>query len=117
MVNCRAGKSSLGCLIMLLLLAGAGYFGFNVGEAYFRYYRFRDAMNQQAIFAAHESDAQIQRELSFFADSIGLPEDAKAVDVSRQNGVIDISADYTETVEFPYYVRHIHFTPSVESRF
>ena len=30
----RAGRSNLGCLIMLLIASVVGYFGFNVGEAY-----------------------------------------------------------------------------------
>ena len=39
MVRSRPGSSSLGCLFALLLLSAAGYFGVNVGEVYFRYFK------------------------------------------------------------------------------
>ena len=44
MVTRRAGASSLGCLVSLLLVAAVGYFGVNAGEVYFRFYQFQDAM-------------------------------------------------------------------------
>ena len=57
MVRQRRGMSSLGCLVLLLLVAAAGYFGVNIGEHYFRFYQFQDDMRQEVKFAAHNSDA------------------------------------------------------------
>ena len=37
MVRQRAGRSSLGCLVTLLILAAVVYFGINVGDVYFRF--------------------------------------------------------------------------------
>jgi hypothetical protein len=34
----RTGKSSYGCLVFLLLLGAVLYFGFNLGNVYFRAY-------------------------------------------------------------------------------
>ena len=42
---------------MLLIVAAIGYFGANVGEAYFNYYRYQDRMASEARFAAHNTDA------------------------------------------------------------
>ena len=47
MVNQRRGSSSLGCLFTLLVLAAVLYFGINVGEVYFRYFQYKDAMRQE----------------------------------------------------------------------
>ena len=38
----RRGASSSGCLLSLLLLVAALYYGVNIGEVYFRYYRLLD---------------------------------------------------------------------------
>jgi len=59
MVSLRRGTSSLGCLFSLLVLAAIVYFGVNVGEVYFRFYQFQDAMRQEVRFAAHNNDALI----------------------------------------------------------
>jgi len=40
----RRGSSRLGCLIVLLIVAVAAYLAVDFGEAYFRYYQFKDAM-------------------------------------------------------------------------
>ena len=44
----RRGRSSLGCLFALLIIAAAMYFGVNIGEAYWRFYEYQDAMRQDA---------------------------------------------------------------------
>ena len=41
----RRGASSLGCLFSLLLFVGALYYGVNIGELFFRYYRLLDEMS------------------------------------------------------------------------
>jgi len=46
MVRSRAGRSSLGCLVALLLVVALIYFGVKVGEVYWRAYEFKDAMRK-----------------------------------------------------------------------
>ncbi len=113
----RAGRSSMGCLLMLLLVAAAGYFGVNVGEVYLRYFRFHDSMVQQARFAAHFDDDAIKNNLRLAADTLELPPAARRVQVYRRGRHITITVDYYDRVELPLYVREIHFQPRVESSF
>jgi hypothetical protein len=47
----RRGASDLGCLGWLLTLAIMTYVVINVGAPYMRYYRFRDAVDQQVRYA------------------------------------------------------------------
>ena len=61
MVSARRGRSTMGCLFILLLLTAAGYFAVNVGEPYFRFYQFQDAMEQEVRFARNRPDAAIKR--------------------------------------------------------
>ncbi len=113
----RAGRSSLGCLFTLLILAAICYFGVNVGEVYLRYYRFHDSMEQNANFAAHFDDDAIRKNLKLAADTLNLPVGAQSIQIRRLDHQITISADYYERVELPLYVREIHFQPHVERSF
>ena len=51
MVRSRPGGSSLGCLFALLLVSAAGYFAVNIGEVYFKFFQYQDAMNTAAAGA------------------------------------------------------------------
>lgn len=120
MVSARPGKTSLGCLVMLLVATAAAYFGFNVGEAYWRAYQFKDAMRQEVRFAGMVSDREIARHLITFADSLGLPEEAQEnLDIERspRDKTIAIESEYEERVEMPMYVRVIRFKPHIEGSF
>lgn len=117
MVSTRRGRSSLGCLVMLLIMSALGYFALNVAEPYLRFYRYRDAMRQEARFARSRGDADIKRRLAIFADSLGLPDEAAAVRVRRRPAHIWIWAEYDEVVELPLIVRSIRFMPQADGSF
>jgi hypothetical protein len=117
MVKPRAGASRLGCLVGLLLLVTVVYFGFNIGEVYFRFYRMKDAMEQEVRFAANRDDAAIRAHLTAVADSLGLPEAAGRVTIERTKSGIVISSDYSEHVELPLFVREFHFAPRAVQSF
>jgi hypothetical protein len=113
------GRASLGCLLALLLLTAGLYFGVNIGEVYWRYYRFKDAMAQEVRFAELRSDPAIARRLASAADSLGLPVAAHQVTVQRDpaSRYISIGATYAEQVELPGFVRTFHFAPRAEGKY
>ena len=111
MVTRRRGASKLGCLIALLLAVTVGYFGFNVGEVYWRSYRFQDAIQQQFRFARQKSDDAIRRSLRAYADSIGIPVEVD-ITVRRSANRITIQAEYQESVELPGVVHIFRFSPA-----
>ena len=113
----QEGRSTLGCLTMLLLLAAGLYFAANIGQAYFDYYSLRDSMQQQARFGARMTDQQIRRALVAKVDSLGLPEEAARFAIQRGGGRIRISTAYTQFIELPLFTREFEFTPSVEASF
>lgn len=117
MVRSRAGRSSLGCLFMLLLVVAAAYFGVNVGEAYWRSYQYQDAMKQTIRFADNLNDSTIVARLHAKADSLGLPDDAYDLDLERGHGVVSVSAEYQERVELPGVVRELTMRPHAEAEF
>ena len=116
MVN-RRGESRIGCLLPLLILAVAAYFAVDFGEAYFRFYQFKDAMGQEARFSTDKTDAQITTRLSALADSLQLPPGAELITIQRTTATITISSDYDEVIKLPLKKeRVIHFHPLVVSR-
>lgn len=115
MVILRRGASKVGCLFWALLAVVVVYFGFNLGEVYFRYYRFSDAFAQEARFAQQNSDDAIRLRLAAVADSLGLPEEASRVRVVRSGNRVRISGEYEEYVELPGMVRRITFRPEAVS--
>jgi hypothetical protein len=117
MVRARSGRSSLGCLLTLLVIAAVVYFGVNIGEVYFRFYQYQDAMRQEVRFAAHNTDAVILRHLREQADSLGLPEAAGLVTLQRDGRHIELESEYYEHIELPLTVREVHFNPHAEGIF
>lgn len=117
MVKSRLGKGTLGCLFSLFVVFAVGYFAINAGRPFWHYYQFKDAMQQEARFAAKRSNQTIQRRLSTFADSLGLPENAKRVRVRRRTGTIEIWAEYYELIELPGVVKEFYFEPRAVGTF
>jgi len=117
MVKSRAGKGALGGILTIVFLGAVSYFGWHIGNKYWDFYQYQDRMRQEARFAAHRSDILIRRRLTSYADSLGLPEAARKVTVRRRSGTIHIWAEYYDIIEFPGFVREVHFHPEVVATF
>ena len=116
MVN-RRGVSRLGCLLPLALVALVLYYGFPAGEAYFKFYKYKDAMGQEARFASTQTDDHINKRLVALADSLDMPPGAEQITIERSANMITISADYEEVIPLPFdKERVIRFHPLVRSR-
>src|SRR2546423_14796204 len=102
---------------MLLVVVVGIYLSIDFGEAYFRFYQFKDAMGQEARFATTKTDDQITTRLSALADSLQLPPGAELITIERSPSVITISSDYDEVIKLPLKKeRVLHFHPSAASR-
>jgi hypothetical protein len=110
-VTARRGVSKFGCLLSIGLLAAVLYLGVHVGQVYFRYLEYKDAMKQEVRFRTHLTDAQIKQRLKSIADSLGLPEEAGEVTVNRYSGQITVEAQYIEIVDLRFIQREIRFEP------
>ena len=110
----RRGASRLGCLFSLLVFFGALYYGVNIGELYFRYYRLIDDMQTQARLASALDDGTIRRRIQAAIQDIGLPDDAStSLEVVRTASPreIRIETEYTESVHLPLFDHTFHFHP------
>ena len=91
------------------------YYGVNIGEVYFRYYRLVDEMESQARLAAALDNGTIQRRIAAAMQEIGIPDcgrreppDHRARASPRE---ITIETDYSETVELPFFDHTFMFHP------
>jgi hypothetical protein len=114
-----SGRTSLGCLFALLLATVVLYFGVNIGEVFWRFYRFQDAMRQEARFGHLRTDQVIAGRLSSAAEALGLPDAARRPQVRRDETSrrLFISVDYSEKVELPGFVRTFSFAPRAEGTY
>ena len=115
----RRGGGALGCLVPLLIVVIIGYFVAHASDAGLRYYRYRDAMQQEARFAhrPRRTDDRIKERLRAMADSLDLPSEARNVFVRRTENRIQISADYSETIDFLLFSKRFDFHPKAERTF
>lgn len=111
MVRRRTGATKFGCLVYVLFVAAVLYFGIPAGEAYFRYYAFRDAMRQELRFRSNQPNEKIQQHLRLVADSLGLPPEAGDVTVHRDGNQITVESEYEEVLRYHGLKRAIRFTP------
>jgi len=110
----RRGASTMGCLISLLVLVAVLYYGVNIGEVYFRYYRLVDEMGTQARLAAALDNGTIQRRIGSAIQEIGLPDDASSnlqITRSASPRQITIETSYSESVHLPLFNHTFRFHP------
>lgn len=111
------GNVRLGCLLAILILTASVYFGSRIGRVYWRYYQYEDAFKQQARFAAHHTDSEITHTLRQMADSLDLPDGARAIYIKRKDHHILIWNEYYDHVDLPFYPRDFYFNPQAERDF
>ncbi len=117
----RSGKTHLGCLFTLAVLAAALYVGFNAGEVYFRSYRLQDFVNGQAELAPVLTDDVILRRLVGFSDTLGVNLGTRDWKIKRtsQPREITIEAQYRDSIVIAVgglrKVWYLDFKPSAKA--
>ena len=111
----QRGASSSGCLFSLLIFVAALYYGVNIGEVYFRYYRLLDEMQTETRLAAGLDDGTIRRRIQAAVEEIGLPDSAggRQLQIRRtaQPREIVVETRYSESVSLPLFNHSFSFHP------
>jgi hypothetical protein len=113
----RRGGTLRGCLMTILLVVFVVYGGLNAGEVWFKYFRYKDAMAQEARFATRKTDEGILRELRAKADSLELPADARAVTIRRFPDGIHMWAEYEDVITVLWLNFDVRFRPQANASF
>lgn len=104
----RRGKTRLGCLFTLLIVAAVAYYGVDIGAIYFDRWQLMQEMKAQAGFAPSIDDAAIQRRMFRKIDDLGLPNQARAslrIRRTMRPREIIISTKYPITIVLPFMIR------------
>jgi hypothetical protein len=80
----------------------------HAGTAFWRYYRFKDEVQQAALFGSSKPDVDLQNGVIDTARRMQLPLAPGSVSVHREEGHTYVTATYTEQIQlvptyyFPY---------------
>lgn len=111
----RRGASSAGCLLSLLIFVAVLYYGVNIGEVFFRYYRLLDEIETQSRLAPGIDDGTIRRRIQSAVEEIGVPDSAGSRQLlirrTAQPREIVIETRYSETVSLPFFNHAFKFHP------
>ena len=109
----RAGSSTVGCLISLLLFVAALYYGVSIGELYWRQYQLLDEMRTQARLGPTLPDPVIRRRLLTKAEELELPLAARTFKITRGGNPrqIVIETQYSDSVNLFLMHRAFVFRP------
>jgi hypothetical protein len=109
----RAGSSTLGCLVSLLLFVAALYYGASIGELYWRQYQLLDEMRTQARLGPTLTDPVIRRRLLTKAEELELPAAARSFRITRGGNPrqIIIETQYSDSVNVFLMHRAFAFHP------
>jgi hypothetical protein len=108
----RRGSSSFGCLVSIILLAAAAYYGYHIGNVYLKFYQLQDEMNTQASLAPSLANDVIYRRLAAKSDS--LLGRSLRFDIQRTNR-ITIQTEYSDSVDLPFFKHTFRLKPKAEA--
>jgi hypothetical protein len=112
----RRGSGTLGCLLWIAGFAAVCFYGFHVGQVYFKFFRLQDAMRSQARLAPSLTDDVIRRRLADEAAGILHPAKPLRFRIHRSDRPrrIIIEAQYTDSVHVPLLHRTFDLKPRAE---
>lgn len=107
------GVSRTKSLIGLLIVVSFLYIAAKVVPIYFANFQLQDKMRDEALYAqANRHNVQdVQEAILTEAHGLDLPVTADQINVEMTPQVTRISADYTVTVDLPFYQLQLHLTP------
>lgn len=113
----QRGASRLKAMIWLLLLAAFGYTCWKIVPVLFANYEFQDTVLSTAQLAAvnRQTDDQIKDSLVKAAQDDGLPVKTEDITISHRGYNVDVSVDYSVTVDLRVYQWTFHFHPTAGS--
>lgn len=112
----RRGAGTLGCLFSLLIFVAVLFYGFHIGQVFWRYYQVQDAMKSQARLAPSITDDVIRRRLIDASDEILQRPQPLRFTITRggRPRKITITTTYADTLDLPLFKHVFEHHPSAE---
>lgn len=88
------------------------------GEAFWRYYNFQDAVEQELRFGTAKTTSQLRRNVQDLAKEHDVPVDYENILVEPREGHTFVSADYVEPIKLipGFYTRNHEFHITADMR-
>ena len=103
-------------LIKLVIAALVVHATWRAGDAYLRYYRFKDGLQQTAQFSLGRSENEVHTQAVELAKRNGVPIDPEDIAVTRKDNHTLIDASYEERIELlPRYYYPYRFKLTVDA--
>ena len=83
-------------LAVAALIANAAW---RIGSSYVSFYKFKDAVNEEAQFGADKSDDQLRDRVVTLAQQFDLPVEGDRLTISKGNQRTRIAGSYTKRIE------------------
>lgn len=118
-LNGREGKLKVASLILLVVLAALGYYGFAIGGVYWRHYRLDDTVARDLSFAGQLADQSIHQRVLTHIEEMNLPIRARDVRFARTSSprALRVSISYTETVNLLFTEKEFPMSVLIERPF
>ena len=110
----QKGEGWLGCIVWALIILTIGLIAYRTIPVKIRSAQFYDSMVEQAKFADRNPPTRIRQSLLRKAKELDMPLDPKNLKVERYGDNIRMKAQYTITVELPFYSWDWEFRPEVD---
>ncbi len=102
-------------LIELLLVAALGYALIHTVPVYWNNYKFEDALQEMATFAAEKTEDELRDRVVKLASENDIPLEADDIVVHQSDDATEILAPYTKKVEvLPRFVYTANFDVKVK---
>jgi hypothetical protein len=115
----RSGKVKIASLLLLVVLAALGYYGFAIGGVHWRRYRLDDTVARDLSFAGQLADASIRQRVLEHVAAMNLPIRPRDVHFTRTASprALRVSISYTETVNLLFTEKEFPMSVEIERPF
>ncbi len=115
----RSGKVRPALLLLLIVLAALGYYGFEIGGVYWRQYKLEDTVARELSFAGHTVDETIHQRVLEYIAAKNLPLSARDVRFARTDAprTLRVSISYVETVNLLFTEKKFPMSVEVQRPF
>lgn len=114
-----SGKVKLTTLLLLIVLAALGYYGFAIGGVYWRNYRLEDTIAHDLSFAGHTADEAIHQRVLEHIAGMNVPVRARDVRFGRTDAPrgLRVSITYVDTANLLFTKKQYPMSIDVQRPF
>jgi hypothetical protein len=117
--NGQKGGAKINLVITLMIMAAMIFTAVKVVPVYFANYQFQDALNSESRFALtgypKRTIEDVRDDIYRKAQELQIPAKREDIQVSMQNGAVNISLDYAVPIDLSVYQFTLQFHPHADN--